>query len=357
MRDDPSHSAWGPVRTINYPLGHYVTTMSFNRRIPQKLSWLIVLSLVIATPMFAQQVVRRPKRAEAPKIDANASKDIFFADVASALDGKLPAANSLVKKDQGKPNTGGSGGNNMPSDTPPISVDGGAQEGWAKYISTTTIEDEIKQTKLRLDQIVTTPSKFAAGGFTDARLQFSELAVLFGIVAEYPGQVRWQKSALAAKEGFAQMAANAKVGSTQAYNEAKTRLQELGDMLNGSEFPSPPPEEPKGWEQIIDRQPLMKLCDVAHQQSLTPMTANAAAFKENSEDILRFGELMAAYSALLLKEGMPDADDTDYRTHCESMLAASLEVVQAVKTSNADMARQAVGQMGQACSKCHDAYR
>ena len=342
-------------------LSHYFSLirsiMSMTRTFQKNIGWSLAIFFAIATPLLAQQVIRRPKRAEAPKIDVTTSNDVFFSDVATALEGKLPAANSLARKDQAKPTTGGSGGNTMTNNTPTLSVDGSSQDGWAKYISTTTIEDEVKQTKLRLDQIVTTPSKFAAGGFTDARLEFSELAVLFGIIAEYPSQVRWQKSALAAKEGFAQMAANAKVGSTQAYNEAKTRLQELADMLNGSEFPSPPPEEPKGWEQIIDRQPLMKLCDVAHQQSLTPMTANAGAFKENSEDILRFGELMAAYSALLLKEGMPDADDTDYRAHCESMLSASLDVVQAVKTSNADMARQAVGQMSQACSKCHDAYR
>jgi putative AlgH/UPF0301 family transcriptional regulator len=87
------------------------------------------------------------------------------------------------------------------------------------------------------------------------------------------------------------------------------------------------------------------------------MTANENAFKENSEDILRYGELMAAYSALLLKEGMPDADDSDYRVHNEKMLAASLDVIQAVKSSNADMARQAVGQMSQACSACHETYR
>jgi hypothetical protein len=331
--------------------------MSMTRTFQKNVGWSLAIFFAIATPLLAQQVVRRPKRAEAPKIDANSSNDVFFADVATALEGKLPAANSLAKKDPAKPATGGTGGNTMASNTPTLSVDGSSQEGWAKYISTTTIEDEVKQTKLRLDQIVTTPSKFAAGGFTEARVQFSELAVLFGIIADYPGQVRWQKSALAAKEGFAQMAANAKVGSTQAYNEAKTRLQELADMLNGSEFPSPPPEEPKSWEQIVDRQPLMKLCEVAHSNSLTPMTANENAFKENSEDILRYGELMAAYSALLLKEGMPDADDSDYRVHNEKMLAASLDVIQAVKSSNADMARQAVGQMSQACSACHETYR
>jgi len=324
-----------------------------------KFGWVLAIFGLVSLPIFAQQLVRKPKRAEAPKIDPNSTSDLFFADLASALDGKLPAASALAKTESTKPAAGTSSpaSSSMSSNSPAAPSDGSSQDGWAKYISTTTIEDEVKQAKLRLDQIVTTPSKFAAGGFTDARLQFSELAVLFGIVAEYPGQVRWQKSALAAKEGFAQMAANAKVGSTQAYNEAKTRLQELADMLNGSEFPAAAPEEPKGWEQIIDRQPLMKLCEIAHQQSLTPMTANEAAFKESSEDILRYGELMAAYAALLLKEGMPDADDSDYRVHSEKMLAASLEVVQAVKTSNADMARQAVGQMSQACTNCHNSYR
>lgn len=321
-----------------------------------RFSVLIITLCLLLTPLLAQEVVRRPKRAEAPQITPSAGKDVFFPDVSAIVDGKLPAAGSLAKaKPTASP--GSSPQTNPTSNSPTISLDGNSQDGWAKYISTTTIEDEVKQAKLRLDQIVTTPSKFAAGGFTEARLEFSGLAILFGIVAEYPGQVRWQKSALTAKEAFAQMAANAKVGSTQAYNEAKTRLQELADMLNGSEFPGSPPEEPKGWEQIVDRQPLMKLCELAHQQSLTPMTANAAAFKENGEDILRYAELMAAYSALLLKEGMPDADDGDYRVHCDKMLESSLEVIQAVKAANADMARQAVGQMSQACTNCHNSYR
>ena len=313
--------------------------------------------MIVAAPAVAQQLVRKTKRAEAPRIDSNATKDLFFSDLVTAFEGKLPSASELAKTDSRKPaannSTAGSTNNNPPADP---SVDN-SQSGWGKLISATTIEDEVKQVKLRLEQIVTTPSKFAGGGFTEARQEFSELAILFGIIAEYPSQVRWQKSSLAAKESFAQMAANAKVGSTQAYNEAKLRLQELGDMLNGSEFPAEAPEEPKGWEQIIDRQPLMKLCEVAQLTNLTPMTANDAAFKENSEDILRYGELMAAYSALLLKEGMADSDDTDYRVHCDKMLASSLEVIQAVKTENSSMARQAVGQMSQACTNCHNTYR
>ncbi len=304
-----------------------------------------------------QQVIRKIKRAEAPKLDPAGTKDLFFSDVSAALDGKLPSALELASSkptSSPKPTSNNTAMNNSPDSTATTAASSG---GWATYISPTTIEDEVKQTKLRLDQIVTTPAKFAGGGFTEARVQFSELTVLFGIIAEYPSQVRWQKSSLAARDGFAKMSANAKVGSTQAYNEAKQRLQELADMLNGTELSIPPPEEQKGWEQLVDRQPLMQLFEVAYQQNLTTMTANAAAFKENSEDVLRYAELVAAYTAVINKEGMPDADDTDYRTHSDKMLASALEVIQAVKTSNADLARQAVGQIGQACTNCHNSYR
>lgn len=324
----------------------------------------LLLCLIFQPYLFAQQAGKKIKRATAPKLNSDKS-DLYFENLADAFADKAPTAAELANAGKSSSGTGTktASTNSMqnpagPSATSPESSSvSDKAEGWAALISSATLEDEVKQAKQRLDQIVTTPSKFAGGGFTDARLQFTELTILFGIIADYPSQVRWQKSALLARDGFAKIAANAKVGSTQAYNEAKSRLAELGDLLNGSELSGEEAEEAKGWETLVDRAVMMQLFDVSYTQNLQTMTANANAFKENSEEILRFSELLAAYTEVLNKEGMADADDPDYRAHSDKMLADAIAVAQAVKTDNADAARQAVAQIGASCTNCHNAYR
>jgi hypothetical protein len=324
----------------------------------------LLLLLIFQSTIFAQQFGKKIRRATAPKLNSEKS-DLYFENLADAFADKAPSAADLANAGKSPANTGTktAASSSMQKSSSPSSASeesssgGDKAEGWAALISAATLEDEVKQAKQRLDQIVTTPSKFAGGGFTEARLQFTELTILFGIIADYPSQVRWQKSALLARDAFAKIAANAKVGSTQAYNEAKTRLAELGDLLNGTELAGEASEEAKGWETLVDRAVMMQLFEVAYTQNLQTMTANANAFKENSEEVLRFSELLAAYTDVLNKEGMADADDPDYRAHSDKMLADAIAVAQAVKTDNADGARQAVAQIGASCTNCHNAYR
>ena len=104
--------------------------------------------------------------------------------------------------------------------------------GWSAIVSSTAIEDEIKALKLIVDADVTTPSAYASG-HKAGRRDFSMLAMLFAIAGEYDGEVRWKKDAPAARDLFARTAANSKVGTQQAYNEAKLRKQELQDLVGG----------------------------------------------------------------------------------------------------------------------------
>src|SRR5690606_23492973 len=72
--------------------------------------------------------------------------------------------------------------------------DAGSDEGafaWSKLISPETLEDEVKAHKALVDESVNTPGPFKGGSNRDARVQFSTLAVLFAIIAEYDGRVRW----------------------------------------------------------------------------------------------------------------------------------------------------------------------
>ncbi len=66
---------------------------------------------------------------------------------------------------------------------------------------------------------------------------------------------------------------------------------------------------------------------------------------------------MAALGKAAMMEGMPDAEDAEYRAIAQQMVDQAVQISVAVQTDNADLARQAAGQISQACSKCHDGYR
>ena len=80
---------------------------------------------------------------------------------------------------------------------------------------------------------VTTPSQFKGGGYKDARRDFSELAVLFAVFAQYDGDVRWKDIAAGLRELFARAASNAKVGTDESYREATARKQDLAELVRG----------------------------------------------------------------------------------------------------------------------------
>ena len=90
---------------------------------------------------------------------------------------------------------------------------------------------------------------------------------------------------------------------------------------------------------------------------MQPWIANEGEFKNNVEELLHEAEIVAAISTILVKEDMEEFDDEDYAAFCANMKKAALDIVEGVKLDDYDKARQAVGQIGKACSECHDIYR
>jgi len=65
---------------------------------------------------------------------------------------------------------------------------------WSKHISAGTIENEVKAIQNQLSLDVTTPVKFKSE-YAKSHQSFSILSMVFGIVREYDGEVRWKKYA------------------------------------------------------------------------------------------------------------------------------------------------------------------
>lgn len=292
----------------------------------------------------------RPKsyrRAVPPKFDPQRVERTFFDDVFSRTVGERPkvaAAASAPTDPAPAPAVTNTG-------TPPSAKPGGS----TKPISATTLEDEVKSLKLDIDRIVTTPASFAGSGHKEARVRFALLALLFETIAAQGDEVRWKNDAAAASTAFARVAANLKAGgSTQVYNEAKKRKQDLADLVSGARFPDSPAT---GELQPVDRVPLMQLLEQRFEANLKSWTASDAEFKSHVEQVVHEAELTALIGRVLARPGSEDADDADYQKFAQVLEQGAVAAVAAARQQDPEAARQAVTDISRSCTDCHENYR
>lgn len=313
-------------------------------------AYLVLLLFVPTALLVAQTKTKGPiRRAQPPKFTKT---DPFFENAfESALQGERPA--DLSKAVAARPATGGNPSATDPNDPPPTS--GGS--GWASLISPTTLEDEIKAQKIQADMNVTTPSAFAGQGKEDARRDFSMVAVIFAIIAEYDGDVRWKKEAPSQRDQFARTAANAKVGTTSVYNEAKLRKQDLADLIGGQSVEIKDAEPQAKWGELVNRSPLMQRMEASHDAKIKAWSSSDGEFKSNLEKLQHEAQIFAVIGEVLKKDGMEDADDEEYRKFAVMLIAGGKELAQACEDKNQAAASKAASTIAQSCDKCHESYR
>ncbi len=309
----------------------------------------LMLLTAFASISSAQFKGRKPRRAEPPNFANEDFGNIFFENVASTLKGERPAKNSTAA-------AASIAATSTATKSAATNNSLNSEGEWSRLISSATLEDAIKQAKLRLDSIVTTPARFAGGGFAEARREFSLLSGLFAVIEAYPSEVRWKSSAAMARERFSRAAANSKVGSLAAFTEAKARAQELADLMNGTAMSGSAGGE-VDWENLIDRGPLMEILEWTFKEHTQNFTASQSAFSQNKEGLQQSAELISMLGTIALKEGMPDATDAEYIQFAKMMIDQAQLISHAIRSDHADSARQAAGQLGQSCVKCHDSYR
>ena len=308
---------------------------------------MVCCSCLLGSTVLAQKAVKKHRRAAPPEFKPNEFSGVFFSDALSQLQGEIPsgqtnlAANSKPEKNPAASEAEASAG----SDSASL---------WKELVSASTIEDLVKESKTRLDSMITTPAKFA-GTVGDVRKEFTLLASVMAVIAQYPEEIRWQGSSAYAQRIFARMAVNCKVGTQPVFNEAKLRQQDLQNLLKGSKLAGAADEV--SWADTADRGPAMQIMEWALRENLAKSTNNEKKFRESQEEVVKYAELLAMYGNIIKQPGMTDADDEEYAKFATVMTQAAKEVAKAARTSDAELARTAVGRIDQACTKCHETYR
>ncbi len=309
-----------------------------------------MLVLLAAAVLTLGSIAAAERRARPPTFSQADTRGVFFDDVTEAVRGQRPDLASLRESgtDTGQPDS-------KPSvaDSDPNSADG---DRWSKLVAATVLEDEVKRVRLQFNELVTTPGAFSSGGYQDARLQLSILAMLFGVINEFEGEVRWKDQAPVARDLIARTAANSKAGSTQVYNEAKLRQQDLQDLVSGAGLQERAAEEENDWALIVDRAPLMEYAERLLDR-MQDASRNEAAMKQATDELNRDAQMLAVVSKVLQLDGMINADDEDYTSLSQEMTVAASEVAAATQRGDAEAVRLGVGAVSQSCVACHDQYR
>jgi len=228
---------------------------------------------------------------------------------------------------------------------------------WSALVSEDTLTDEVKDMKERVTTAAASPTVFKGGGYEDARDALSSLAVCFGVIAEYDGDIRWQRHAETARDLFARAGFNCKVGTDQSMAEAKARLEDLGKLLDGS----PPQGRPDRsedflWSQVAGRSPLMRRLEQA-EATVLEATAAKADFDRQRDELRHAAEIIAVIGEVIQRPDFEDHDDEAYRNYAAAMRDAAAGIPAAVERRDYSSARDAVVRIRKSCTDCHGDYR
>ena len=310
-----------------------------------------ISQIALALPLIQQE--RKPReRVKRPTIDKKDS-DYFDNVFKEALIGDRPAPLTKEAIAKSKNAGGPSGGSNETEPTTPAPGSG----TWSQVISAEVIQSELKSLSSSMNQYVTSPGKFKSGGNRDVRQTASMIAVMFGVIAEFDGDIKWKKIASGARDSFAQCAQSSTTTSTAAYQQAKTRKEDLQQILNGGPFTPPvKPSEDFEWASVAVIPELMKRLKTSYRDKIKPWVADEKTYKKNFDELMHEAAVLAVISEILKKESMENADNDDYIGFCDSLRAGALSILNSASAKDYSMANKGSGMISQSCDDCHGEY-
>jgi hypothetical protein len=287
----------------------------------------------------------KPVKRSAPPTGAwdKGTAGTFFDDAFATLDGPRPAFASRSAAPVAA----------QAAATAP--AEGGFR--WSTLVSEGTLTDEIKDMKAVVAAATARPADFKGGGYEQAREAFSSIALAFAVIAAYDQDVRWKKDAERARDLFARVGFNCKVGTDQSLAESKLGLADLEALLDGG---APERQADRDddfrWSQVAGRPALMTRLEAAEAGVGTGI-ASKAEFDRQIAALVHDAEMVAAIGEAIQQPDFEYHDDDTYRGYAAAMRDAALQLRAACDEKNYESARAAAGALKKSCDACHGDYR
>jgi len=306
-----------------------------------------VVPLALSGHAEADRQAKPAKRSAAPAGPWDkGTAGTFFDDAFSTLDGPRPAFASRSA---------------APAASQATATATAAGEGdgfrWSTLVSEGTLTDEIKDMKAVVAAATARPADFKGGGYEKAREAFSSIALAFAVIAAYDQDIRWKKDAERARDLFARVGFNCKVGTDQSLAESKLGLADLESMLDGgSPERQSDRDEDFQWSQVAGRPALMKRLEAAEAVVGAAM-ASKADFDRRIDELLHDAELVAAIGEAVQQPDYEYHDDETYAGYSSAMRDAAVRLRDACAKKDYEAARSAAGELKKSCDACHGDYR
>jgi hypothetical protein len=287
----------------------------------------------------------KPVKRSAPPTGAwdKGTAGTFFDDAFATLDGPRPAFASRSAAPVAA----------QAAATAP--AEGGFR--WSTLVSEGTLTDEIKDMKAVVAAATARPADFKGGGYEQAREAFSSIALAFAVIAAYDEDVRWKKDAERARDLFARVGFNCKVGTDQSLAESKLGLADLEALLDGG---APERQADRDddfrWSQVAGRPALMTRLEAAEAGVGTGI-ASKAEFDRRIAALMHDAEMVAAIGEAIQQPDFEYHDDDTYRGYAAAMRDAALQLRAACDEKNYESARAAAAALKKSCDACHGDYR
>ena len=288
------------------------------------------------------------KRAK-PPVWSQDVLDEFFVDAREQLVGERPAKRSEAVATNPPAGQGSAAA---------AGVETGGAAPWSQVISGDALAAEVKRIAATLREPLANPAKFKSGGYKACRGAFNELAVLFAVIAEYDGDVRWKDDAPALRDALAQGRAQLQNGNRSNVRRRRRTANRNSTTSSAANASAASRRRRRSsWSDLADRPLLMTRMEAALQEGISPALSNARDFSRKAVDVQQEAEVLAMLAAIIDREEFEYWDDENFQQHSGDLRAASRELSRAAAEANYDAARAAAGRASQACSACHEGYR
>lgn len=301
-----------------------------------------IVWVVLATAQVCGQAVQR---FPAPDWQREPGASVFFDDVfREALVGNRPR--ELMPD---------SGSDRPEGQRHPSAAEGVTTSQWSSTIAADVLMDEIKSCVNQLARDVQNTGDFSARGQREARDRLILLTVMFHVVSQYDGEIRWQAQASSTRDTCAATVNRLEdaPNSSTARQLIMATQQSLQEVLAGGPAQQPLKDTP-AWYDSVDRAALMRRLEAA----VDSLDNSASSNKElQARQWCHELGIIATLAEFLTLDGMDDADDPTYRQFASQMhdLANGMrEHVQQNLAADLTTSRKS---LQTTCANCHNDYR
>ena len=281
-----------------------------------------------------------PKRAKPPQWSPDVL-DLFFEDAREHLVGERPTPNEQTDK-----TTEPSGPANNSR----------GRVTWSQWVDGETLVNEVKRLVADLAEPLANATKFKAGGNNQCQADFAVLSVLFGVIADYDGEVRFKPDAAVIRDAASRAARHCKAATDQSFAEAAELKIQLEELIRGERVIGAAAELAK-WSDLVERDLIMKRLERSLEERISPALGKAREFTKRAAEVRHEAELLALFADFIQREEFDYWDDEGFRAHAGNLQTAAKDLTRAATDANYEVARAAAGKVTQACSACHEEYR